>query len=96
MNHPSLLSKNKAMCNKTIFSAQTLKNLPQFRDKPHEEVRHYLLEKKEVDIGSNFNWNGLIITILVVSGIITGRYGLYLMIKHLQKIRDIVTSIETY
>lgn len=40
---------------KRNFPAQTLKNLPQFRDKPHE-VRQYILETRGVDIGSNFNW----------------------------------------
>ncbi len=33
----------------------TLKNLPQFRNKSHEEVRRYIQETKRVDIGSNVN-----------------------------------------
>ena len=32
------------------FPLHTLKNLPQFRNKPHEEVRHYILEKKELTL----------------------------------------------
>ena len=32
-----------------------MKNLPQFRNKSHEEVRQYILEKKGVDIGGNVN-----------------------------------------
>lgn len=32
------------------FPLQTLKNLPQFRDKSHEEVRQYILEKKELTL----------------------------------------------
>ena len=37
------------------FPLHTIKNLPQFRNKSHEEVRQYILEKKGVDIGSNVN-----------------------------------------
>jgi hypothetical protein len=37
------------------FPLHTMKNLPQFRDKSHQEVREYILEKKGVDIGSNVN-----------------------------------------
>ena len=37
------------------FQLHTIKNLPQFRDKSHQEVRQYILEKKGVDIGSNIN-----------------------------------------
>lgn len=37
------------------FPLYTMKNLPQFRDKSHEEVRQYILAKKGVDIGSNVN-----------------------------------------
>ena len=37
------------------FPLHTMKNLPQFRNKSHEEVRQYILEKKGVGIGSNIN-----------------------------------------
>ena len=37
------------------FPLHTIKNLPQFRNKSHQEVREYILEKKGVDIGSNIN-----------------------------------------
>lgn len=37
------------------FPLHTMKNLPQFRNKSHQEVRQYILEKKGVDIGSNVN-----------------------------------------
>ena len=47
------------------FPLQTIKNLPQFRNKSHEEVRQYILETKGVDIGSNFNWNNPIMWILI-------------------------------
>jgi ABC-type amino acid transport system permease subunit len=42
-----------------------MKNLPQFRNKLHENVRQYILQTKGVDIGSNFNWNNPIIWILI-------------------------------
>ena len=51
------------------FPLHTLKNLPQFRDKSHEEVRQYILEKKGVDIGSNFSWNKTIMWIFVAISI---------------------------
>ena len=70
------------------FPLHTMKNLPQFRDKPHEEVRQYILEKKGVDIGSNFNFGSIMIPILIVSAIVAGGYGLYWMIKQLQKRRE--------
>lgn len=47
------------------FPLHTIKNLPQFRNKSHEEVRQYILEKKGVDIGSNFAWSNAITWILV-------------------------------
>jgi len=37
------------------FPLHTMKNLPQFRDKSHEEFRQHILEKKGVDIGGNVN-----------------------------------------
>ena len=55
----------------------TLKNLPQFRDKSHDEVRQYILEKKGIDIGSNFNWNNFGIAILIVIAIAIGVYGMW-------------------
>ena len=50
----------------------TMKNLPQFRDKPHEEVRQYILETKGVDIGSNFNIGSLMLWVFVLLAIVTG------------------------
>ncbi|NND87594.1 MAG: hypothetical protein HKM23_09825 [Nitrosopumilus sp.] len=46
-----------------------MKNLPQFRDKSHQEVREYILEKKGVDIGGNFNFASIMMPILIVSAI---------------------------
>ena len=68
------------------FPLHTMKNLPQFRDKSHEEVRRYILEKKGVDIGSNYNWSNtmmwtLIVLVLIASGI--GIWKLYQ--QHVQK-----------
>jgi hypothetical protein len=70
------------------FPLQTLKNLPQFRDKSHEEVRQYILAKKGVDIGCNFNLGSIMIPILIVSAIVAGGYGLYWLIKQFQKQRE--------
>ena len=70
------------------FPLHTIKNLPQFRDKPHEEVRQYILETKGVDIGSNFNLGSIIMPILIVFAIVTGGYGLYLLIKQFQKRKE--------
>jgi len=70
------------------YPLYTMKNLPQFRDKPHEEVRQYILEKKGVDIGSNFNFASIMMPILIVSAIAAGGYGLYWLIKQLEKRRD--------
>ena len=47
------------------FPLHTMKNLPRFRDKSHEELRQYILEKKGVDIGSNFAWSKAITWILI-------------------------------
>jgi hypothetical protein len=46
------------------FPLQTMKNLPQFRDKSHEEFRQHILKTKGVDIGSNIS--GLQIGIIIV------------------------------
>jgi len=40
--------------------------MSKFRNKSHEEVREYILEKKGVDIGSSFNLGGLMLCILVI------------------------------
>ena len=47
------------------FPLQTMKNLPQFRDKYHEEFRQHMLKTKGVDIGSNIS--GLQIGIIMVT-----------------------------
>lgn len=59
------------------FPLHTLKNLPQFRNKSHEEVRQYILETKGVDIGGNFNWNGFALAILIIVAVVIGGYGLW-------------------
>ena len=64
------------------FPLHTIKNLPQFRNKSHEDVRQYIIAKKGVDIGSNFNWNGFAMTILIVVGILAGGYGLWRWYNH--------------
>jgi len=42
-----------------------MKNLPQFRNKSYEEVRWHILEKKGVNIESNFNSNNTMMWILI-------------------------------
>ena len=66
------ITKPSKDSNPLNFSLQTLKNLPQFRDKSHEELRQYILETKGVDIGGNFNWNGFAIIILIVIAVVIG------------------------
>ncbi|MCH9658457.1 hypothetical protein K0U27_07155 [archaeon] len=46
------------------FPLHTMKNLPQFRNKSHEEFRQHILKTKGVDIGSNIS--GLQIGIIAV------------------------------
>ena len=70
------------------FPLHTMKNLPQFRNKPHEEVRQHILETKGVDIGSNFNLGSIIMPILIVSAIVAGGYGLYLLMEQFQKQKE--------
>ena len=47
------------------FPLHTMKNLPQFRNKSHEEFRQHILKTKGVDIGSNFDWNSITVWILI-------------------------------
>ena len=70
------------------FPLPTIKNLPQFRNKSHEEVRQYILTKRGVDIGSNFNLGSMIMPILIVSAIVAGGYGLYWLMKQFQKRKE--------
>ena len=71
------------------FPLQTLKNLPQFGGKSHEEVRQHILAKRGVDIGGNFNLGSIIMPILIMSAIVAGGYGLYWLMKQFQKRREI-------
>ena len=52
------------------------KNLPQFRDKPHEEIKQYILDTKRVDVGSNFNFGKIALWILLGLIIVVGGIGL--------------------
>ena len=64
------------------FPLHTMKNLPQFRNKSHQKVRQYILEKKGVDIGSNFNIGSLMLWVFVLLVIVTGVIGI---VKWLQQ-----------
>lgn len=59
------------------FPLQTMKNLPQFRNKSHEEVRQYILETKGVDIGGNVNWNNTVMWILIGLVLVAGGVGIW-------------------
>ena len=63
------------------FPLHTLKNLPQFRNKSHEEVRQYILEKKGVDIGGNVNWDKMMFWILVGLAVVVGAIGVWKLWK---------------
>ena len=76
------------------YPLHTMKNLPQYRDKPHEEVREYILQTKGVDIGGNINLGSLILWVFVVLAIVAGGYGVYKIIKQLQKRREASAGVE--
>jgi len=67
------------------FPLPTIKNLPQFRNKSHKEVRQYILEKKGVDIGSNFNFGNLMLWVFVILAIIAGGIGITKWLQQRQK-----------
>jgi len=58
------------------FPLHTMKNLPQFRNTSHQEIRQYILMKKGVDIGNNFNFGSLMLFILVILVGIVGVIGI--------------------
>ena len=70
------------------FPLHTMKNLPQFRNKSHEEFRQHILKTKGVDIGSNFDLGSIILPVLIISAIVAGGYGLYWLIKQVQKQKE--------
>jgi hypothetical protein len=70
------------------YPLHTMKNLPQFRDKPHEEVRQYIFEKQEVDIGSNFNIGNWILWVFVLLAIVTGGIGIVKWLQQRQERKD--------
>ena len=54
-----------------------MKNLPQFRNKSHEEVREYILQTKGVDIGDSINWSKTMIWVLIGFVIVVGGIGIW-------------------
>ena len=70
-----------------------MKNLLQFRNKSHEEVRQYILKTKGVDIVCNFNFGSLMLWVFVILAIVVGEYGVYKIIKQLQKRKDTSVGI---
>ena len=67
------------------FPLHTMKNLPQFRNKSHEEVRQYILETKGVDIGGNLNFGSLVLWVFVALAIIAGTIGIAKWLQHRQE-----------
>jgi len=70
------------------FPLHTLKNLPQFRNKSHEEVRQYILETRGVDIGSNINWDKIMLCMLVGFTAIGGAIGIWKLYRKYQRLND--------
>ena len=58
------------------YPLHTMKNLPQFRNKSHEEFRQYILQTKGVDMGGTINWNNTVMWILIVTAIVVGGIGI--------------------
>lgn len=54
-----------------------MKNLPQFRDRSHEEVREYTLAKRRVDIGDNFNFGSTILWVFAMLAIFARVIGIW-------------------
>ncbi len=71
------------------FPLHTMKNLPQFRNKSHQEVRQYILEKKGVDIGSNFDFGNLMLGVFVVLAIIAGTIGIAKWLQQRQETKKL-------
>ena len=70
------------------YPLHTMRNLPQFRNKSHEEFRQYILETKGVDIGSNFNLGSLMLWILLVFAIVAGGIGIVKWLHQRQERKD--------
>jgi len=59
------------------FPLHTMKNLPQFRNKSHEEFRQHILETKGVDIGGNINFGKMALWVLIGLVIVAGGIGIW-------------------
>ena len=77
------------------FPLHTMKNLPQFRDKSHEEVRQYILQTKGVDIGGIMNWNKTMMWILIATAIVAGGIGVWKLWQQRQERKSNEDTIET-
>ena len=77
------------------FPLHTMKNLPQFRNKSHEEVRQYILEKKGVDIGSNFNLASFMLWVFVILAIVVGGIGIAKWLQKRQERKNNETHVGT-
>ena len=63
------------------FPLHTMKNLPQCKNKSHEEIRQYILEKKGIDIGSNSNFGSIMLWVLIGLAIVAGGIGIWKIYK---------------
>lgn len=68
-----------------------MKNLPQFRDKPHEEVRQYILETRGMDIGGSANWNKTMMWVLVGFTIVVSGIGIWKLWQQRQERKTMKT-----
>jgi len=77
------------------YPLHTMKNLPQFRNKSHEEVRQYILENKGVDIGGIKNWNKTVTWILIATAIVVGGIGVWKWWQQRQERKSSEDTIKT-
>ena len=78
------------------FPLHTMKNLPQFRDKSHEELRQYILETKGVDIGGNLNFGKAVLWVLLGLVIVAGGIGIakWLQKRHEKKNNEDMSEMD--
>ena len=70
------------------FPLHIIKNLPQFRNKSHKEVRKCILETKGVDVGDNFNFEKMALWVLLVLAIVAGGVGIWKIYQQHQNIQE--------
>ena len=71
------------------FPLHTMKNLPQFRNKSHEEFRQHILKTKAVDIGSNFNFGSLMLWVFLMLAVVAGIIGIAKWLQQRQETKKL-------